>query len=142
VNTTTKLRFHKMLGNSWVAEQLLAFKDSVPWSWLDTVRFMSLDIWREQIRSCHGITNLLFLMCIAAAAAAAAVGNWCQNAICRNTVMYFAVTTDGVWIGYWIYWHNSELQVITTLSLISTLYKSLAHTKSSQSTKSHRGNRF
>jgi hypothetical protein len=29
--------------------------------------------------------------------------------------------------------HHSELQVITALSLISTLYKSLAHAKSSQS---------
>jgi hypothetical protein len=30
------------------------------------------------------------------------------------------------------YTHHSELQVITALSLISTLYKSLAHAKSSQ----------
>jgi hypothetical protein len=43
------------------------------------------------------------------------------------------VFVDGVWIGYWIYWHNSELQEITTPSLISTFYKSLAHAKSSQS---------
>jgi hypothetical protein len=41
------------------------------------------------------------------------------------------VTIDGVWIGYWIYWHicthQSEPQVITALSLISTLYISLHH---------------
>jgi hypothetical protein len=38
------------------------------------------------------------------------------------------VTLDGVWIGDSIYWllvYPSELQVITVLSLISTLYKSL-----------------
>jgi hypothetical protein len=33
------------------------------------------------------------------------------------------VTTDGLWVGYWIHWHNSELHVITAPSLI-TLYKS------------------
>jgi hypothetical protein len=43
------------------------------------------------------------------------------------------VTIDGVWIEFWIYGHNSDLQVITTLPLISTLYKSLVHAKSSQS---------
>jgi hypothetical protein len=44
----------------------------------------------------------------------------------QNIVMYFrSVAVDGVWIGYWIYWHNSELQVITVLLLIPTLYKSL-----------------
>jgi hypothetical protein len=32
----------------------------------------------------------------------------------------------------WIYWHNWELQVITAISPICTLYKSLAHAKSSQ----------
>jgi hypothetical protein len=44
------------------------------------------------------------------------------------------VTVDGVWIGYWIYSHNSELQVrvLTVPSLVSKLYKSLAHAKSSQ----------
>jgi hypothetical protein len=36
-----------------------------------------------------------------------------------------SVTRDGIWIGYCIYWHNSELQVITASSLISTLYNSL-----------------
>jgi hypothetical protein len=38
------------------------------------------------------------------------------------------VTIDGIWIVYCIYWytctHHSELQVITALPLISTLYKS------------------
>jgi hypothetical protein len=48
-----------------------------------------------------------------------------------NIVTYFrSVAIDGIWVGYWIYWHNSELQVITVLSLISTLYKSL-HTRCS-----------
>jgi hypothetical protein len=40
------------------------------------------------------------------------------------------VTIDGVWIGYWIYWHNSELQIITAISLISSFYKSPQHTLS------------
>jgi hypothetical protein len=43
---------------------------------------------------------------------------------------------DGVWIGELdlkTYTHHSELQVITALSLISTLHKSLAQAKSSQS---------
>jgi hypothetical protein len=43
------------------------------------------------------------------------------------------VTVEGVWIEYWIYWYNSELQEITALSLISTLYKSLTHPNLSQS---------
>jgi hypothetical protein len=46
--------------------------------------------------------------------------------------VFGGVIIDGVWIGYWIYWHtythHSELQVIT--ALISTLYK-LLHVKSS-----------
>jgi hypothetical protein len=41
------------------------------------------------------------------------------------------VTVDGIGIGYWIYWHicmhHSELQAITVVSLISTLYKSPQH---------------
>jgi hypothetical protein len=47
------------------------------------------------------------------------------------TVTYWSMTTDGVWIGYWIYWpltHNPWVQVITVSSLISTLYKSLLQT--------------
>jgi hypothetical protein len=49
------------------------------------------------------------------------------------------VTIDGVWIGNWIYWTltDSWLQVITPVSLIHTLYSSLAHTfESSQSAMS------
>jgi hypothetical protein len=38
------------------------------------------------------------------------------------------VAIGGIWIGYWVYWHtythHSELQVITTLSLFPTFYKS------------------
>jgi hypothetical protein len=37
------------------------------------------------------------------------------------------VTLDGVLIGYWIYWHHSELQVITAPPLISSLYSLLQH---------------
>jgi hypothetical protein len=39
------------------------------------------------------------------------------------------VTIDGLWTGYsiYVYWHNSELQVIRALSLNSTLYKSPQH---------------
>jgi hypothetical protein len=43
---------------------------------------------------------------------------------------FICVTIDRVWIGGWIYrplTPNSELQVITVLSLISTLYKSPQH---------------
>jgi hypothetical protein len=43
-------------------------------------------------------------------------------------VSILCVTIDGVWIRYWIYWHSSELQVITELLLISTLYNSPQHT--------------
>jgi hypothetical protein len=42
------------------------------------------------------------------------------------------VTIDEVWIGNWICWHYSELQVITALSLFCTIYKPLGHGKSSQ----------
>jgi hypothetical protein len=41
------------------------------------------------------------------------------------------VTIDGVWTGYWIYWqtctHQSEIQVITALSLSSTIHRSPHH---------------
>jgi hypothetical protein len=40
------------------------------------------------------------------------------------------VTVDGDWIGYWICWHHSELQVITAPSPISILYRSLLQTLS------------
>jgi hypothetical protein len=40
------------------------------------------------------------------------------------------VTIDGVWTGYWIYWHNSELQVIKAPLVISTIHKSLLQTLS------------
>jgi hypothetical protein len=50
---------------------------------------------------------------------------------------FMYVTIDVVWIGelglFTTYTHHSKLPVITALSLISTLYKSLAHTKSSHS---------
>jgi hypothetical protein len=37
------------------------------------------------------------------------------------------VPIDRIWIGYWIYWHYSELQVITAPPLMSTLFSSLWH---------------
>jgi hypothetical protein len=40
------------------------------------------------------------------------------------------VTINGGWIGKWNYWHDSELQAITALLLIYTLYKLLQHTPS------------
>jgi hypothetical protein len=46
-----------------------------------------------------------------------------------------SVTTDGVWIGNWIYWTLTDLslQVIITVSLIHRLHSSLEHAlKSSQ----------
>jgi hypothetical protein len=48
-----------------------------------------------------------------------------------NIVTCMSVVIDAVWIGYWIYGQNSELKVITALSLISTIYKSLLQTLSS-----------
>jgi hypothetical protein len=47
---------------------------------------------------------------------------------------FMGVTTEGVWIGYWIYWptytHHSVIQVITGPPLISILHKSLLQTVS------------
>jgi hypothetical protein len=37
------------------------------------------------------------------------------------------MTIDGVWIRYWIYWHNSELQVITAPLLISIIHRLPQH---------------
>jgi hypothetical protein len=44
--------------------------------------------------------------------------------------IFRSVTIDGFWIGFWIYWHDLELQVITAPQLVSTLYSSLQHTLS------------
>jgi hypothetical protein len=49
--------------------------------------------------------------------------------------VFMCVTIDGVEIELDLLTtgpYNSELQVITALSLVATLYKSLAHAKSSQ----------
>jgi hypothetical protein len=42
----------------------------------------------------------------------------------KHVMIYGCMNIEVISIGYWIYWHNSELQIITALSLISTLYKS------------------
>jgi hypothetical protein len=41
--------------------------------------------------------------------------------------LFRSVTVDGVWIGYWFLWHNSELQVITAPPMSSTFYSSLQY---------------
>jgi hypothetical protein len=61
----------------------------------------------------------------------------CKNAVGTTILSHVEVTIDGI-LDWWIdllttYARHLELQVITALSLISTLYKSLAHANSFQS---------
>jgi hypothetical protein len=52
-------------------------------------------------------------------------GSWVYINTCHHLKVLSHMTVDRVWIGGSIYWpltHNSELQVITVLTLISTLY--------------------
>jgi hypothetical protein len=50
-----------------------------------------------------------------------------RHSVGLHSVTILGCHIDGVWSGYWIYWHNSELQVTTALSLSSTLYKPPQH---------------
>jgi hypothetical protein len=50
------------------------------------------------------------------------------SAYIRSHLHWFrGVTIDWVWIGHWIHWHDSEVQVIKALSLISTIHRSPHH---------------
>jgi hypothetical protein len=35
----------------------------------------------------------------------------------ENIVSRVMVIIDGIWMGYWIYWHHSEQQAITAMFL-------------------------
>jgi hypothetical protein len=52
------------------------------------------------------------------------------------------VAVYGVWIGYWIYWHNSELQIIASSSLISKSIQVTAANINSSPVRSVFNNRF
>jgi hypothetical protein len=51
-----------------------------------------------------------------------------QWPIPKHTLTILSVSIDGVWFGYWICWHNSELHAIIAPSLSFTLHKSLLQT--------------
>jgi hypothetical protein len=48
----------------------------------------------------------------------------CIGYVLHIVKIWVVVAIDGVGTGYWIYWYNSELKLVTALSLISTIHRS------------------